>query len=40
MLGWEAAGERKGSHWVYDALEFEVTYKREWESWEVGMRYA
>ncbi|CAM4491056.1 unnamed protein product [Lepidochelys kempii] len=34
LLAWEAAGERKGSHWVYDALEFEVTYKREWESWE------
>uniref|UniRef100_A0A8C3T9F6 Colony stimulating factor 2 receptor subunit beta n=1 Tax=Chelydra serpentina TaxID=8475 RepID=A0A8C3T9F6_CHESE len=35
LLAWEAAGERQGSHLMYDALEFEVTYKREWESWEV-----
>ncbi|KAG6926178.1 colony stimulating factor 2 receptor beta common subunit [Chelydra serpentina] len=34
LLAWEAAGERQGSHLMYDALEFEVTYKREWESWE------
>uniref|UniRef100_A0A8C0FZQ0 Colony stimulating factor 2 receptor subunit beta n=1 Tax=Chelonoidis abingdonii TaxID=106734 RepID=A0A8C0FZQ0_CHEAB len=35
LLAWEAAEGSKGSHWVYDELEFEVTYRREWESWEV-----
>nr|XP_006133861.1 cytokine receptor common subunit beta isoform X1 [Pelodiscus sinensis]XP_014434403.1 cytokine receptor common subunit beta isoform X1 [Pelodiscus sinensis] len=34
FLAWEAAGGRKGSHWQHHALEFEVAYKREWESWE------
>uniref|UniRef100_A0A452HJ19 Fibronectin type-III domain-containing protein n=1 Tax=Gopherus agassizii TaxID=38772 RepID=A0A452HJ19_9SAUR len=35
LLAWEAAEESKGNHWVHDKLEFEVTYRREWESWEV-----
>ncbi|XP_034633323.1 cytokine receptor common subunit beta [Trachemys scripta elegans] len=34
LLSWEAAEGTNESHWVHDELEFEVTYKREWESWE------
>ncbi|XP_050782270.1 cytokine receptor common subunit beta [Gopherus flavomarginatus] len=34
LLAWEAAEGSKGNHWVHDELEFEVTYRREWESWE------
>lgn len=32
LLTWEAAD---GSQGLGNALEYEVTYKREWESWEV-----
>ncbi|NWX21768.1 IL3RB protein, partial [Aegotheles bennettii] len=31
LLTWKAAD---GSQWMDNALEYEVTYKREWESWE------
>ncbi|KAM7181055.1 cytokine receptor common subunit beta-like isoform 2-T2 [Macrochelys suwanniensis] len=31
---WEAAGGRKGRHWPHNAPELDMTYKREWESWE------
>lgn len=32
FLTWTAA---EGSQWLGNALEYEVTYKRDWESWEV-----
>ncbi|XP_065253477.1 cytokine receptor common subunit beta-like [Emys orbicularis] len=34
LLSWEAAEGTNESHWVHDELEFEVTYRRKWESWE------
>uniref|UniRef100_A0A8C8VLX5 Colony stimulating factor 2 receptor subunit beta n=1 Tax=Pelusios castaneus TaxID=367368 RepID=A0A8C8VLX5_9SAUR len=34
LLAWKAVGGRQGSQQLHNALEFEVTYKREWESWE------
>lgn len=32
LLTWKAAD---GSQGLGNALDYEVTYKREWESWEV-----
>ncbi|KYO36381.1 cytokine receptor common subunit beta-like [Alligator mississippiensis] len=34
LLAWEAAGGINGSTWPDSTLEYEVTYKRDWESWE------
>ncbi|XP_043376175.1 cytokine receptor common subunit beta-like isoform X2 [Dermochelys coriacea] len=31
---WEAAGGRQGRHWLHNALELDMTYKQECESWE------
>ncbi|XP_019400395.1 PREDICTED: cytokine receptor common subunit beta-like isoform X3 [Crocodylus porosus] len=33
LLAWEAAGGINGSTWPDNILEYEVTYKRDWESW-------
>ncbi|CAM4460730.1 unnamed protein product [Caretta caretta] len=33
-VAWEAAGGRKGRHWLHNALELDMTYQRECESWE------
>ncbi|XP_067325316.1 cytokine receptor common subunit beta [Anolis sagrei] len=34
LLLWEAGDGINRNHWLEDSLDFEVTYKRFWESWE------
>uniref|UniRef100_A0A8D0L7Y6 Colony stimulating factor 2 receptor subunit beta n=1 Tax=Sphenodon punctatus TaxID=8508 RepID=A0A8D0L7Y6_SPHPU len=34
ILSWKAATGTKRSQWFPQTLEFEVAYKRDWESWE------
>ncbi|XP_014463664.1 cytokine receptor common subunit beta [Alligator mississippiensis] len=36
LLVWEAAGGINGSPLQDDSLEYEVAYKRDWESWEIS----
>nr|XP_056702541.1 cytokine receptor common subunit beta [Euleptes europaea] len=34
LLTWKAGGRTNGSHWMEEALDYQVAYKRNWEPWE------